>query len=218
MSLDPERRFPLMCLTQDGTGVPHSEQAERLCVAGARWIQLRMKDAADDVRLAEATRCAEACRRHGAILVVNDRVDVALECGADGVHLGSLDCGWQEARRALGPGRILGGTVNNASDARRARESGCLDYAGVGPLRHTATKRNLAPVLGPAGVAALIEALAPLPAWVIGGVGAGDAPGLLQAGAAGIAVSSPLHAGGTLEANCRALLDALGVGTTPLAP
>jgi thiamine-phosphate pyrophosphorylase len=201
MPLDPQRRFPVMCLTQDGTGVAHAEQAERLCAAGARWIQLRMKGAPRERWLAEARSAAEACRRHGAILIVNDSVDIALASGADGAHLGRLDGAWAAARSALGPDRILGGTVNDPADALRAAESGCLDYAGVGPLRFTPTKRGLAPVLGLDGVRRLLAALRGIPAWVIGGVVPGDLPGLRDAGAAGVAVSSALHGPGGIEAN-----------------
>jgi len=178
MPLDPQGRFPVMCLTQDGTGIGHAEQAARLCAAGARWIQLRMKGAGREAWLAEAAAAARACRRHGAVLVVNDSVDVALESGADGAHLGRLDAAWSEARRRLGPDRILGGTVGSAADARRAARSGCLDYAGVGPLRFTATKGNLAPVLGFGGVRAIIGQLRGIPAWVIGGVLPADLPAL----------------------------------------
>lgn len=208
MPLDPRRRFPVMCLTQDGTGLAHAEQAARLCAAGARWIQLRMKGASRAAWLAEAAAAARVCRRHGAVLVVNDSVDIALESGADGAHLGGLDGDWAEARRLLGAGRILGGTVGSASDARRAVRSGCLDYAGVGPLRFTATKRNLAPVLGPDGVRALVGELGGIPAWVIGGVLPADLPGLRTAGAAGAAVSSRLYQGGLIEENLREFLEA----------
>jgi thiamine-phosphate pyrophosphorylase len=208
MPLDPRRFFPVMCLTQDGLGLPHAEQAARLCAAGARWIQLRMKEASPAAWLAEATGAAQACRRHGAVLIVNDSVDIALAAGADGAHLGGPDADWRGARRRLGAGRILGGTVNNTDDARRALAAGCLDYAGVGPLRFTSTKGNLAPVLGLGGVRALIAQLAGIPAWVIGGVGPGDLPALRGAGAAGAAVSSRLYAGGRVEENLQAFLEA----------
>jgi thiamine-phosphate pyrophosphorylase len=208
MPLDPRRRFPLMCLTQDGTGVAHSVQAERLCAAGARWIQLRMKDAPRALWLEDACGAAQACRRHGAILIVNDSVDIALASGADGAHIGGADGAWSEARSALGPDRILGGTVNDLEGAHRASASGCLDYAGVGPLRFTPTKRKLASVLGLAGVRHLVAELGGIPAWVIGGVTARDLPALQAAGAAGAAVSSALHQGGQLEENLRAFLRA----------
>jgi thiamine-phosphate pyrophosphorylase len=208
MPLDPRRVFPVMCLTQDGVGMGHSEQAARLCAAGARWIQLRMKGAPRTAWLAEASAAAQACRRHGAVLVVNDSVDIALESGADGVHLGSLDGDWRAARRLLGPDRIIGGTVNNASDADRAASSGQLDYVGVGPLRFTLTKRNLAPLLGHEGVRSLVARLHGLPAWVIGGVEPADLPLLREAGAAGVAVSSALHRGGLIGENLREFLEA----------
>jgi len=208
MPLEMKNQFPLMCLTQDGTGVGHSVQAARLCEAGARWIQLRMKDSRRAHWLEEARAAADACHRRGAILIVNDSVDIALASGADGAHIGGSDGGWTEARRALGPALLLGGTVNNAADAQRAVASGCLDYAGVGPLRFTSTKLKLAPVLGLGGVRALISELRGIPAWVIGGIEAADLAALREAGAAGAAVSSALQRGGNLEDNFRTLLGA----------
>jgi thiamine-phosphate pyrophosphorylase len=207
MPLDPRRHFPVMCLTQDGIGIPHSVQAARLCAAGATWIQLRMKDAGEAAWLAEANACAETCHAHGAILVVNDSVDIADKSGADGVHLGKLDSDWHETRRIMGPSFIIGGTVNNSDDARRAVASGCLDYAGVGPLRFTATKRALSPVTGIEGVSRLVAELAGLPAWIIGGVVPADMPAIREAGAAGAAVSSFLFRGGSIEQNYRELLE-----------
>jgi thiamine-phosphate pyrophosphorylase len=197
-----------MCLTQDGVGISHAEQASRLCAAGARWIQLRMKDAPRAAWLAEAAAAADACRGAGAILVVNDSVEIALASGADGAHVGGPGADWRWARRRLGPDRILGGTVNSSDDARRAVASGCLDYAGVGPFRFTPTKRNLTPVLGMDGVRALVAGLGAIPAWVIGGVMPGDLAALRAAGAAGAAVSSGLYVGGRIAENLRAYLDA----------
>jgi len=217
MPLDPEARFPVMCITLDGVGLTHAEQARRLCAAGARWVQLRMKGAARGPWLAEALGAARACREHGAVFIVNDDVGIALESGADGVHLGSLDAGWPEARRALGPGRIVGGTVNGDADAERAAASGCLDYAGVGPLRHTGTKANLPPVLGIEGVRRLIGRLRGIPAWVIGGVEAADMADIAWAGAAGAAVSSALFRGGRVEENLRALAAAWPRSAEPAA-
>ena len=217
MPLDPRRRFPVMCLTQDGLGLAHAEQAARLCAAGARWIQLRMKGASRADWLAEAAAAADVCRRQGAVLVVNDSVDIALAAGADGVHLGGLDADWREARRRLGPGRILGGTVGNRADALRAVASGCLDYAGLGPLRFTPTKPGLGPVLGLAGVRELLGELGGIPTWVIGGVAPGDLPALRDAGAAGAAISSRLYAGGRIEENLREFLDAWNLRAEPVA-
>jgi thiamine-phosphate pyrophosphorylase len=206
----------VMCLTMDGLGLSHSAQVHELCAAGAGWIQLRMKGASPPAWLAEAKAAADACRSHGALLIVNDHVEIARESGADGVHLGSLDLDWREARRALGPSFIIGGTVNNVDDARRALDSGCLDYVGVGPLRFTATKRGLSPVLGIGGVRALLAELPGLPAWVIGGVEPADLPAIRAAGAAGAAVSSFLYRSGAVAANFRALLGAWAQSPEPV--
>ena len=195
------RSRPVLCITQDGIALSHEEQAERLCRAGARWIQLRMKraDAAERLRTAKAV--VAICRAHGALCVVNDSVELALAADADGAHLGQSDGDWAEARRRLGAGRLLGGTVNDAADAARAVACGCLDYAGVGPWRFTTTKANLSPVLGADGVRALLTALGGLPAWVIGGIEPVEASAVRACGAAGLAVSSGLFHGGAVEAN-----------------
>lgn len=197
-----------MCITLDGLPLPHVEQARRLCVAGARWIQLRMKNASPVVWLATAREVVAICHAHGAVCIINDNVEIALAADADGVHLGSLDLGWREARAQLGPDRILGGTVNNPADATRARVAGCLDYVGVGPLRFTTTKQKLAPVLGLAGVGELVAALGDLPAWVIGGVEPADLPALRAIGATGAAVSSALFRDGRIAENLGAFHDA----------
>jgi len=190
-----------MCLTQGGLALSHQEQAERLCRAGARWIQLRAKTIRDDIWLKAAREVTEICHGYGAVCIINDRVDLALAVGADGVHLGKLDMAWTEARRLLGPKMLLGGTVNNLEDAVRASTSGCLDYVGVGPLRFTTTKEKLAPVLGLAGVQPLLAVLHELPAWIIGGVESTDFPALQEIGAAGAAISSALYRNGEIEKN-----------------
>lgn len=209
-----ERESALMCITLDGLSLPHAEQARQLCAAGARWIQLRMKNTAPAAWLATAREVVAVCRAHRAVCIINDSVDIALASEADGAHLGSLDLGWREARARLGPNKILGGTVNNLADAARAREAGCLDYVGIGPLRFTTTKQKLAPVLGLAGVSELLAALGDLPAWVIGGVEPADLPSLKAAGASGVAVSSALFRDGRIAGNFRSFNDAWA---TPVA-
>lgn len=208
MPLDPAQRPPVMCITLDGLALSHAEQAERLCAAGACWIQLRMKNAATARWFAAASEVAAICRAQGVICIVNDSVEIGLAAKADGVHLGSRDLNWREARMQLGPKKILGGTVNNLSDAARAHDAGSLDYVGVGPLRFTATKQKLAPVLGLAGVSELLAALGDLPAWVIGGVEPADLPALRVAGAAGVAISSALFRDGRIAKNVNAFRDA----------
>lgn len=193
MPLDPEHFPPVMCLTMDGLTLSHADQARALVSAGARWVQLRMKNAAPDVWLATAREVVAICHEGGALCTINDSVDIALASEADGVHLGKLDEEWAAARARLGPEKLLGGTVNNADDARRGAASHVLDYVGIGPLRFTSTKQNLAPVLGVEGIAALLPLLDGLPAWAIGGVLPADLPALRQTRLAGVAVSSSLY-------------------------
>ena len=197
-----------MCITLDGLRLSHAEQAQQLCAAGAQWIQLRTKNAAPAAWLATAREVVAICHAHRAICIINDSLEIALATDADGVHLGSLDLGWREARHQLGSQKILGGTVNNLADAARVRDAGCLDYVGVGPLRLTMTKQKLAPVLGLVGVSELLCALGHLPAWVIGGVEPADLSSLRSAGAAGAAISSALFRDGRIAENLRAFRDA----------
>lgn len=208
MPIEVESFPPVMALTQDGLALSHAEQARALADAGARWVQLRVKQAAPAAWLATAREVVEICHAAGALCTINDSVDIALESGADGVHLGSLDEAWLTARERLGPDRILGGTVNNADDARRATASDVLDYVGIGPLRFTSTKQKLAPVLGANGIAALLPLLEGLPAWAIGGVLPSDLPGLRRAGLAGVAVSSALYEQRRVAANHAAFVAA----------
>jgi thiamine-phosphate pyrophosphorylase len=208
MGLSAAQIHPIMCITQDNLPWSHVEQAKRLCEAGARWIQLRMKRATREQWLSTAADVVAVCRDHHAICVVNDSVEVALASGADGVHLGRTDAGWRGARERLGPRRILGGTVNNAEDAHAAMLADCLDYVGVGPWRFTTNKQNLAPILGSEGVRALVRQLDGLPAWAIGGIDVDDLSAVRATGAAGAAVSSVLYRGGRIEDNFRTLASA----------
>ena len=204
MRLKPDQRARVMCLTLDGLPISHLEQAVRLCMCGARWIQVRMKNAPPREMLHTATMIAAVCRRFDAVCIINDDVDFAIAARAHGVHLGKTDGSWREARKRLRRGMILGGTVNNRADADRAIRAGCLDYVGIGPWRATTTKKNAAPVLGPAGVAELVAALDGLPAWAIGGITAEDVPEARATGAAGVAVCSALYRGDHIADNFRA--------------
>jgi thiamine-phosphate pyrophosphorylase len=190
-----------MCLTQDGLTLSHLEQATMLLTAGARWIQVRMKNVSPLERMRSVGAIVSRCRDYGAVCIVNDDVDVAIAVHAHGVHLGKSDGSWSAAREVLGPHMILGGTINDENDARRAIRANCLDYVGIGPWRFTATKRNLAPVLGPKGVAALVGQLDGIPAWAIGGITAADLPEVRTTGAAGAAMTSALYRDGRVVDN-----------------
>jgi len=208
MPLDPDHFPPVMALTMDDLPFSHADQARALVAAGSRWIQLRMKNAAPDVWLSTAREVVTLCHDAGVFCTINDSVDIAIASDADGVHLGSLDETWIAARTRLSPDKILGGTINNADDARRAAASHVLDYVGIGPFRFTATKQKLAPILGLEGISALIPLLNGIPAWAIGGIQPADLPALRRAHLAGVAVSSALYTDNQTDANHAAFVTA----------
>ena len=184
--------FPrLQFLTLDAAPRAHREQARAALEGGVRWIQLRAKQLPAEAWVAEATAIAELCRDFGAMFVVNDSPEVALRAEADGVHLGGDDASPAAARALLGEFAIVGVTLNDP--AHVARFAGVrVDYAGVGPFRHTLSKQKLAAVHSPDSLAGLISAATPLPCFAIGGVTAADWPAVRSLGAHGIAVSGAI--------------------------
>lgn len=184
-------------------GRSQREIVEAAIRGGVTVVQYREKVASTRTMIAEATALLEVCHAHGVPLIVNDRVDVALAVGADGVHVGQEDMPAEIARRVIGPARILGVSVENAEQARRASEAGA-DYVGASPIFATPTKTDTAPPLGLAGLEAIAR-VSPLPVVAIGGMNAGNAAAMIQAGAAGVAVVSAIVAAEDVEAAARAL-------------
>lgn len=162
---------------------------------GCRWIQLRMKGLSDAEVLPTAQKAKELCREAGATFVIDDRVDLVMRVGADGVHLGKNDMPVGEARRILGDRYIIGGTANTADDVKSHYEGGA-DYIGCGPFRFTTTKQKLSPILGIGGYRKIVAEMKrwgiSMPIVAIGGITAGDIPELMAAGVTGIAVSGAI--------------------------
>lgn len=125
---------------------------------GCRWVQLRMKDASDEEFVATASQVRELCSSYGATFIIDDRVHLVKEVGADGVHLGLKDMPISASRQLLGPSYIIGGTANRLEDAIAHIEAGA-DYIGCGPFRYTTTKKNLSPVLGLEGYISIVEGI-----------------------------------------------------------
>ena len=157
---------------------------------GVTVVQLRAKSLAGRDLIALGRGIAAALEGTGLPLLVNDRPDVALACGAAGVHLGQDDIPVPEARRILGPGATIGVSVNTPDEARRAEVQGA-DYVGAGPAFATATKETDLPVLGPEGIERIKSAVG-IPVVAIGGIGAKNALSMARAGADGIAVVSAI--------------------------
>jgi thiamine-phosphate pyrophosphorylase len=147
--------------------------------AGVRVVQYRQKQGLTFDLVAEARRLRELCRHIR--FLVNDRVDLALEVGADGVHLGQEDLPCPEARTRLGPEKIIGVTVSSVAEALTAQAGGA-DYLGVSPIFSTATKADAGV---PTGVALLAEIRrrVTLPLVAIGGITLANAPAVIAAGA-----------------------------------
>lgn len=180
---------------------------------GIRAVQLREKslDASAQYRLAE--RLLPVCRAAGAALLVNDRVDIVLALGADGVHLTRSSLPPAEARKLLGPDRLLGVSCHSLADVREAAAGG-VDFVVLGPIFETPSKRAYGPPLTPALLAAA-RALTRLPLLAIGGIRASRAPDVLAAGADGVAVISAVLAAPDPAAAAADLLRAVEAAKGP---
>lgn len=189
------RNIPLQYITDHREGMSVPEQVEAVCKGGCRWVQLRIKGAGRE-ELMETGRATKAiCRKYGALFIVNDNPEVALELDADGVHLGKEDMNPREARRLLGPSKIIGGTCNTLEDIEERCRQG-VDYIGLGPFTFTTTKKKLSPFLGLEGYRRLMKSCEErnihLPIHAIGGIKEADIAPILATGVTGVALSSLL--------------------------
>ena len=179
-------------ITHNTGSIGYVEGARMALEGGCKWIQLRMKDASDDEVRQAAAEIQPMCKEHEAVFLLDDRVELAKELHADGVHLGKNDMPIDEARRILGEEYIIGGTANTFDDIQRIASQGA-DYIGCGPFRFTTTKKNLAPVLGVEGyrdiIAKMRNAGINIPMVAIGGITPDDIDEILATGVQGIAVS-----------------------------
>ena len=169
------------------------QTVRRAAAGGATAVQVRDPAATTRELAALAAAVRHALQGSGVPLIVNDRVDVALAVGADGVHVGQQDLDPVAARRLIGPDLHLGLSVSDPSQhlAAMALPAGTVDLLGVGPVRDTPSKTDAAPALGFAGLAAVCAA-GPLPCVAIGGLTAADAAAVKSGGAVGMAVISAI--------------------------
>jgi len=155
---------------------------------GADVIQFREKHGSARDMIETACRMKELCERAGVMFIVNDRVDVALASNADGVHLGQEDFPIPLARRLLGNERIIGGSAGNMEEAKKCIDEGA-DYIGFGPIFSTQSKDDAGPATGIATLRRLTGEIH-CPVIAIGGINEKQIPGLIEAGAHGVAVIS----------------------------
>jgi thiamine-phosphate pyrophosphorylase len=187
-------------------------QAAAALDGGAGVVQLRVKDRPAGEVLELATRLV-ALARGRALVMVNDRADLAVLAGADGVHVGEEDLPVAAAREVAGPDLLVGRSTRTLEGAQRALDEGA-DHVGFGPIFATATKAIAEP---PRGLAMLAEVAARLPAPVvaIGGIGLEEMGPVAGAGAAAAAVIGALFDHADPKARAEALAKAFAAGRRP---
>jgi thiamine-phosphate pyrophosphorylase len=171
------------------SGLSHRDQVKQLIDGGATLIQLREKRASPREFFQDAREALSIAHSAGIKLIINDRVDIALVIGADGVHLGQRDIPVEAARRLLGDQSIIGFSTHNVNQVEEAvRRS--VDYLAVGPIFSTATKENPDPIVGLHELAQIKSLMGSLPLVAIGGIRADRAREVLMSGADSVAVIS----------------------------
>lgn len=178
------------------------QQVECALKGGATCVQLREKDLPEAEFLAEAREIGALCRAYGVPFIVNDSVEIALACGADGIHVGQSDMEAGVVRAAVGEGMMIGVSVRTVEESLQAQRAGA-DYLGVGAVFATSTKRDAAPVSRQTlkDICAAVD----LPVTAIGGINRGNILELSGTGVDGVALVSAIFEAEDIESRCREL-------------
>ncbi len=184
-------------------GAALESAVERILLAGATFLQLREKDLTDAEFLAEAQKIKPIAQKYKVPFVINDNIQVAIRCGADGVHVGQSDIMDRDIRALIGADMILGISANTVEAARRAEQSGA-DYIGVGAVFGTATKKDAQAISVPR-LREICESVH-IPVVAIGGINAQNILQLAGSGIDGVAVISAIFAQPDLAAATTELL------------
>lgn len=195
-------------ITSTAFGASHEQAARFFLEGGVRIIQYREKGADTRTMIREASAIRELCRRYGAVFIVDDRIDVAMAAGADGLHIGQDDLPLSLARKLL-PGKIIGVSAKTAEQAREA-ETGGASYLGVGTIFPTATKVKTT-LIGLGGFG-LVRSAVSLPVFGIGGLKLEHVGELKRRGADGMAVITSVLGASDPAAAARKLVDEWGKG------
>jgi len=197
--------YPVSCELL-AKGRSDREWLEAVLAGGAKIVQLRDKVSSDRVLFAKAQLFRQKTAAVGALLIINNRLDIALAVEADGIHLGNDDLPAEEARR-LAPELIIGVSANSVEQAASAASRGA-SYYNIGPLFPTATKAGLSTFLGPQAITEF-SATSPLPFTVMGGIKFEHIEGLMALGARRLAVVTALTGAADMEAETRRWLMAM---------
>jgi len=196
----------LYVLCDDDPRWPHDpvEQAQAALAGGARIVQLRAKHATDRQALAWAASIRALATAHGALFFVNDRFDLALAAGADGVHLGQHDLPPARVPASARVQLLVGRSTHTLEQARVACGES-VDYVAFGPLYGTTSKHSEYEARGLDALAEVVRIVAPRPVVAIGGIDAARAADVLRAGAASICVISAVAGASDPETAARTL-------------
>ena len=178
------------------------EQVESALKGGATCIQLREKELSDEEFLSEAIGMKELCQHYGVPLIINDNVEIALKCGADGVHVGQQDMEASQVRSRIGPEMILGVSAQTLEQALLAEKNGA-DYLGVGAVFTTSTKTDANPVAHT--VLQEICNTVSIPVCAIGGIDQHNIMELSGSGVDGVAIVSAIFSSDDIRAACEQL-------------
>lgn len=179
-----------------------TQQVEAALKGGVTCVQLREKQLDEADILNEAVSIGTVCRHYGVPFLLNDCVELALRCGADGVHVGQEDMACRDARRLLGPDKIVGVSAHSVEEARQALADGA-DYLGVGAAFVTHTKSDAHAL--PLSVLTAVCTSVPIPTVAIGGIHRENLPQLKGCGADGVALVSAIFSAEDIEKECHAL-------------
>ena len=178
------------------------EQVEAALRGGATCVQLREKTLSDEAFLAEALEVSQLCRRYGVPLFINDNVEVAIQCHADGIHVGQEDMAAAQVRRRVGDDMMIGVSVHSVAEALDAVRDGA-DCLGVGAMFSTSTKAD-ADVLPPGTLRAICDAV-DIPVVAIGGITKHNIAQLAGSGVDGVALVSAIFSAPDIESEFRLL-------------
>ncbi len=178
------------------------EQVEAALKGGATCVQLREKELEEEAFLEEAMALAALCKRYGVPFFINDNVEIAIRCGADGIHVGQEDMDAAQVRRRVGADMMIGVSVHSVEEALEAVKNGA-DCLGVGAMFSTSTKTDV-DVLSWETLRDICAAVS-IPVVAIGGIGKGNISRLAGTGVDGVALVSAIFAAEDIESECRLL-------------
>lgn len=178
------------------------EQVEAALKGGVTCVQLREKELDETAFLQEAKELCALCRQYGVPFLVNDNVEIAIACGADGIHVGQEDLAAGEVRRRVGETMILGVSVHTVEEACQAVRDGA-DYLGLGAVFPTSTKTDVEQMSNET-LRAICDAV-DVPIVAIGGINRGNILKLAGSGVDGVALVSAIFSAEDIERTCREL-------------